>query len=628
MVTKTPQEVFRGVPADANYQPKPADAQILAEEMIADTAAVADRVTTIEGQDLDTRTTSLESVAISGTIPRAAADLATTANVTLSGEQTIDGTLTSTSDVIVRAQANPAQNGVYTTAAGAWTRRSDMDAAGEVQGAMVYVTGGTVGAGKTFYTGSEVVTLGTDPIVWVATRDQSALAVQVADVEDGLSSVPAKTIMANDDLEVGVDIVGNAWRRTANDGHQYLPHMDDQSVQQAISETKERVYEGAGSVAQDVLSIEDADGNVTMRQDARGAVYLPGLAGPVQGVVGQTLTRERRFPTARDKLHSTVAPMIASLRTEGLPFIEPPALLVPNNAPVPSGIVDAYSVTEGTGVMLETPYGPGGNVHPYLLEVRRPLMGYRYIMGETPHKNANAWEENPIIYGSNDLQTFDLLPDCPMPLGHPPGNQTGYNSDIALGYDPNTGEMFAVWRQVGAAAAITFHYRSTWDGVNWTDEVSHSQSGIGWLSPSILYDPIAETWRLWVLPTENTVRSYTGPTKYGPWTVAGSQDLNATDGIAAWHCEVKWMGEAFVMLVNDRANLFLGYSTDGTNWTIGDALISDASDPVYKGSFVPEFDGDNMRLHVCWNTYAYPSEPGMALDFHSRSTDWVDLTAL
>lgn len=68
---------------------------------------------------------------------------ATTANVTLSGEQTIDGVLTSTSRVLVKNQSTSHQNGIYVTAAGAWSRATDMDAGSEFPGAAVLVSAGT-----------------------------------------------------------------------------------------------------------------------------------------------------------------------------------------------------------------------------------------------------------------------------------------------------------------------------------------------------------------------------------------------------------------------------------------------------------------------------------------------------
>lgn len=101
------------------------------------------------------------------------ADLATTGNITLSGEQTIDGTLTSASRVLVKDQTTAADNGIYLTGAGAWTRESDADTAAEVDdGATVWVKGGTANGDKRFTQIDTVATLGTDDQTWVVTGQQ------------------------------------------------------------------------------------------------------------------------------------------------------------------------------------------------------------------------------------------------------------------------------------------------------------------------------------------------------------------------------------------------------------------------------------------------------------------------
>lgn len=69
-------------------------------------------------------------------------DVATTANITLSGEQTIDGVLTSSSRVLVKNQSNLTENGIYTSAAGAWSRTSDMNDWSELVNAYTFVQGG------------------------------------------------------------------------------------------------------------------------------------------------------------------------------------------------------------------------------------------------------------------------------------------------------------------------------------------------------------------------------------------------------------------------------------------------------------------------------------------------------
>ena len=68
---------------------------------------------------------------------------ATTANVSLTGEQTIDGILTSASRILVKDQTAPAENGIYVTAAGAWARATDMDTWAEVVSAAVQVSTGS-----------------------------------------------------------------------------------------------------------------------------------------------------------------------------------------------------------------------------------------------------------------------------------------------------------------------------------------------------------------------------------------------------------------------------------------------------------------------------------------------------
>jgi phage-related tail fiber protein len=70
-------------------------------------------------------------------------DVATTANITLSGEQTIDGVLTAASRVLVKDQTNAAENGIYLTASGAWTRTADADSATELIKATTRVVQGT-----------------------------------------------------------------------------------------------------------------------------------------------------------------------------------------------------------------------------------------------------------------------------------------------------------------------------------------------------------------------------------------------------------------------------------------------------------------------------------------------------
>ena len=93
---------------------------------------------------------------------------ATTANITLSGEQSIDGTTTVTNRVLVKDQTTSSENGIYVTATGAWARSTDMSTGSTIEGGtMVYVTDGTVNGDNLFGLTTEgTVTVGTGNQVW------------------------------------------------------------------------------------------------------------------------------------------------------------------------------------------------------------------------------------------------------------------------------------------------------------------------------------------------------------------------------------------------------------------------------------------------------------------------------
>lgn len=96
-----------------------------------------------------------------------AAFLATTTNISLAGEQTIDGVTTSSSRVLVKNQTTTTQNGLYTTSTGAWTRTSDNNTGAEILGMAVYIETGTINAGTAWTnTNSSAITIGTTAITF------------------------------------------------------------------------------------------------------------------------------------------------------------------------------------------------------------------------------------------------------------------------------------------------------------------------------------------------------------------------------------------------------------------------------------------------------------------------------
>lgn len=88
-------------------------------------------------------------------------------NITLSGEQTINGFLTSTSRVGVVGQTVSEDNGIYVTAAGAWARSTDVDVSSEVtQGLTFFVsdTSSTKNGFQYILTTPDPIVLGTTPL--------------------------------------------------------------------------------------------------------------------------------------------------------------------------------------------------------------------------------------------------------------------------------------------------------------------------------------------------------------------------------------------------------------------------------------------------------------------------------
>jgi len=109
----------------------------------------------------------VDSVA-TGLSPKAPVLVATTANITLSGEQTIDGVTTSSSRVLVKNQGTSSQNGIYVSSSGAWSRASDANTWNSLVSAFVFVeTGNTQADTGWVCTVDPGGTLGVTAVTWV-----------------------------------------------------------------------------------------------------------------------------------------------------------------------------------------------------------------------------------------------------------------------------------------------------------------------------------------------------------------------------------------------------------------------------------------------------------------------------
>ena len=94
---------------------------------------------------------------------------ATTADISLTGEQTIDGVSVVTGDrVLVKDQSDAGDNGIYVCAAGAWSRSGDADSSAEVTAGMfTFVTEGTTNGDTGWVLSTnDTITLGTTDLTF------------------------------------------------------------------------------------------------------------------------------------------------------------------------------------------------------------------------------------------------------------------------------------------------------------------------------------------------------------------------------------------------------------------------------------------------------------------------------
>jgi hypothetical protein len=132
---------------------------------------------------------------------------ATTAAITLSGEQTVDGVAVAEGDrVLVKNQASSVDNGIYDVSSGGWTRSLDFDGSNDVvDGTLVVVTDGT-NANLFSVSATNPVIPGTSAITILADRSFGQDGLPTTEVFDGGGSTfvlaQAAEVLANVELYI------------------------------------------------------------------------------------------------------------------------------------------------------------------------------------------------------------------------------------------------------------------------------------------------------------------------------------------------------------------------------------------------------------------------------------------
>jgi hypothetical protein len=227
---------------------------------------------------------------LQGLNPKAVVSTATSSNITLSGEQTVNGILTSSSPVLVKSQDTASQNGIYTSNAGAWTRRSDLDLWAEVPGAYVLVVSGTLGETGWVCTSAAGGTIGSTSMAWAQfsavpnyTADgsglelsgtQFALELDGTTLTKGASGLKVSTVTATElDYLAGVssDVQTQLSARATLTGAETL--------------TNKRIDPRVGTTADSAAPTPSADSHdiYTVTALAQAAVFGAPTGTPVNG---------------------------------------------------------------------------------------------------------------------------------------------------------------------------------------------------------------------------------------------------------------------------------------------------------------------------------------------------------
>lgn len=273
---------WQGTALGANYVPA-INALNVSGNVSMGSFKVQSSATPTVGSDYTTKT-YVDNIAAGARI-KASCRVATTANITLSGTQTIDGVSVSAGErVLVKNQTSGADNGIYIVAAGAWSRSTDADSSSEVTpGMATFISEGAANADQQWVlTTDGPITLGTTALVFT----QFSGAGQIS-VGDGLSKSGNQLDLALDGSSLSksasglkVAALGITAAEIASDAVTSAKILDG-----AVSNAKiANAAVDANKLASDaVTSVKILDGAVGSAKIANAAVTSDKLAAAVAG---------------------------------------------------------------------------------------------------------------------------------------------------------------------------------------------------------------------------------------------------------------------------------------------------------------------------------------------------------
>lgn len=201
---------------------------------------------------------------------------ATTAAISLSGEQTIDGVVVVEGDrVLVKDQASGADNGVYDASTGAWTRSLDFDGPNDIRdGTLVLVGSGTANGDLLFrLNATEPIVVGTTALSFAVSAVFSEATAFGASLIEAADAAAARTTLGLPDVSQALPDVSQAEAEagTGTSVRAWTPER----VAQAIA----ALAAGSGKVQDFRLTLTTALPVTTTDVTAAGTIYCTPYKG-------------------------------------------------------------------------------------------------------------------------------------------------------------------------------------------------------------------------------------------------------------------------------------------------------------------------------------------------------------
>lgn len=179
--TSAPFAVTSGSAVVTNLDSDMLDGLHAAAAATPSTIAARDAAGQIKGADPtesdDLTTMSWVTNQIESRSPKDEVKISTTANITLSGTQTIDGYAVQAGDrVLVKDQSTASENGIYICASGAWSRATDADSWNDLISAYTWVEQGTANGDTGWLCTIDAGgTLGSTSVTWTQVSGSAAV---------------------------------------------------------------------------------------------------------------------------------------------------------------------------------------------------------------------------------------------------------------------------------------------------------------------------------------------------------------------------------------------------------------------------------------------------------------------